>query len=384
MKLQSLLTRLETIFYDQHFSTVQQWKDYHHGKAIGYMPVFVPREIFHAAHILPVGIMGGGDQIEIIKGDAYFQSYICHIPRSTIELALSGHLDCLDGMVFPAICDVIRNLSGMWKLLFPTKYVKYLDVPQNFDTEIGGKFFSHEINEMIENFQNLSGKKISHHDLQNSIALYNQNRTLISELYALRSKIPWNVPTEEVYLIMRAGMLVSVEEHNEMLQTYMRLATERNNKPRDNSRVIISGAFCEQPPLALIKTLERSGCYIVDDDFHLGLRFHDNINVQLSPIDAIVDAYLNHAVSTSSRYDPSDNKGQYLVDSFISNRAEGIIFAAPSFCDPALLDQPMLVSKLEEHDIPYTSFKYAENTGQFQSIREQAGTFTDSLKLWSK
>ncbi len=32
--------------------------------------------------------------------------------------------------------------------------------------------------------------------------------------------------------------------------------------------------------------------------------------------------------------------------------------------------------------MPYIAFKYAENTGQFQGIREQAGTFSDSIKLW--
>ena len=35
----------------------------------------------------------------------------------------------------------------------------------------------------------------------------------------------------------------------------------------DQARVLLTGSFCEQPPLGLIKTLERSGCYIVDDDF---------------------------------------------------------------------------------------------------------------------
>ena len=54
------------------------------------MPIYVPREIIHAAGMLPVGVLGGGDRLEIIRGDAYFQSYICHIPRSTVELALSG------------------------------------------------------------------------------------------------------------------------------------------------------------------------------------------------------------------------------------------------------------------------------------------------------
>ena len=62
----------------------------------------------------------------------------------------------------------------------------------------------------------------------------------------------------------------------------------------------------------------------------------------------------------------------------------GVLFCAPSFCDPALLDQPMAVRAVERTRIPWTAFKYAENTGQFQVIREQAGTFADSIKLWSE
>ena len=58
-------------------------------------------------------------------------------------------------------------------------------------------------------------------------------------------------------------------------------------------------------------------------------------------------------------------------------------FAAPSFCDPALLDRPMLQHVLKAAGIPYIAFKYAENSGQMQPIREQAGTFADSIKLWS-
>ncbi len=64
--------------------------------------------------------------------------------------------------------------------------------------------------------------------------------------------------------------------------------------------------------------------------------------------------------------------------------AEGVLFASPSFCDPALLDQPMLQRALDRAHVPYTNFKYSENSGQFQGIREQAGTFADAIKLWSE
>ena len=63
--------------------------------------------------------------------------------------------------------------------------------------------------------------------------------------------------------------------------------------------------------------------------------------------------------------------------------ADGIIFASASFCDPALLDRPMLQARLTEEGIGHTAFKYADNSGQMQPIREQAGTFADSIKLWS-
>jgi len=58
------------------------------------------------------------------------------------------------------------------------------------------------------------------------------------------------------------------------------------------------------------------------------------------------------------------------------------LFAAPSFCDPALLDQPMLQDVLDAEGISHTAFKYSENTGQLQPIRERAGTFADTIKLW--
>ena len=119
-KTAEIAARCEDIFVDLDFSVARKWKAQEPGrKVVGFMPFYVPRELIHAAGALPLGILGGGDQLEVIHGDAYYQSYICRIPRSTIELGVSGRLDFVDGMLFPSICDVIRNLSGMWKLMFP-------------------------------------------------------------------------------------------------------------------------------------------------------------------------------------------------------------------------------------------------------------------------
>ena len=44
----------------------------------------------------------------------------------------------------------------------------------------------------------------------------------------------------------------------------------------------------------------------------------------------------------------------------------------------------MLQKRLDEAGVSHTAFKYAENSGQMQSIREQAGTFADAIKLWGE
>ena len=382
----AVVAEAQALFDDLTFAAARRWKeDAPDRKVVGYMPIYVPREIIHAAGMLPLGILGGGDQLEVIHGDAYYQSYICRIPRSTIELGVSGRLDFVDGMLFPSICDVIRNLSGMWKTMFPNVYVRYFDVPQNYKDDIGGNYYVNELAELVRDLGDLRGKPISDDELRRSIALYNENRHLVRELYALRAECPWQTPAAEVYLVLRAGLVLPVEKHTQMLGRYLAAAKSSERPRRDNCRIVLTGVFCEQPPLNLIKSLELAGCYVVDDDLLLVTRWLTaDVPTDGDPLQNLSRAFLHHSESTATKYEPDlKEKGQHLVRAVRRAKAEGVIFACPSFCDPALLERPMLQHVLKDADIPYIAFKYAENSGQMQPIREQAGTFADSIKLWS-
>ena len=375
-----IVARANELFEDLSFASARKWKAAAPGrKVVGYMPIYVPREIIHAAGMLPLGIVGGGDQLEVIHGDAYYQSYICRIPRSTIELGVSGRLDFVDGMLFPSICDVIRNLSGMWKLMFPHVYSRYFDVPQNYRDDIGGNFYIKELAELGHDLGELRGKPITDDEMRHSIAVYNENRKFIRELYAFRAERPWQAPAAEVYLMVRAGLVLPVEEHTILLREYLAAARANERPVRDNCRIVLTGMFCEQPPLNLIKSLELSGCYVVDDDLLLVTRWlTGDVDIEGDPLQNLSRAFLHHSESTAAKYEPNQKeKGQHLVRAVKRTGAEGVIFAAPSFCDPALLERPMLQHVLKEAGIPYIAFKYAENSGQMQPIREQAGTFAE-------
>ena len=380
------LQRARELVEDLTFAHAKAWKAEHRdGLVVGHLPIYVPRPLFEAMGCLPVAIYGGGDQVDVVRGDSFFQSYICHLPRSTVELGVSGALDGFDAFVFPSTCDVIRNLSGMWKMLFPQKAVAYLDMPQNFDDHLGGKFYALELRRIAQLLEERGALPLTHEALAAAIAAENERGSLLDQIDRIRREEPWRVRASEAYVAARAGTIIPAAEHVALLSELIPALRQRPARAYDNARVVVVGSFCEQPPPGLIKTLEQSGCDIVYDDFNLGLRaVQGDVRVAEGedPLEALARAFLHQGTQTACRYIGKAKKGAALVETVRACKADGVVFLAASFCDPALLDQPMLEEALDESKVPHTSVKFAENTGQFQAVREQAGAFGDSLKLW--
>ena len=371
--------------FDLNFTRAKAWKEEKAGRVlVGYMPIYFPREIIHAAGGMAVGVFGGGDIKQIIKGDAYYQSYICHIPRSIMELALDKHMDHFDGFIFPSICDVIRNLSGIFKQKKIGKFVKYMDFPQNFLPQIGGVFYQQEMQHVLKYIKEINGVEVTTEALNHSIDLYNKNRQMIDFIYKIRQDFPWRLSIIDVYHIIRAGTVITVEEHNEILEQVCEHIKKDIGVRQDKIKIVISGAFCEQPAMGLIKAIEDAGCYVVDDDYMLGSRMilGDVDATSANPLEAISNSYIKQSQYSSSIYD-IDNPKEYRLAKIVKDRgANGVIFASASFCDPSLLDAPIFQNAFNKMGIRYIAFQYSENINQYKVIKEQVGAFADSIKLW--
>jgi benzoyl-CoA reductase subunit C len=383
MTLAEIVDRAEALYQDADLEGARRFRSAG-GRVVGCAPAYVPDEIIDAAGALPLHLLGSTPGVEVIQGDALFQSAICHLPRSLVDLGLRGVLDPLDLLVVPSTCDVLRNMTGMWKVLWPDRAVFFLDLPQRPD-DVGFAFYREQLEALRAAVARATGAAVSDADLGRAVATGNRRRRLIRELFALRAREPSRVPTSELYVVLRAGALLAPGEHVEMLAGYADACRGATRPPLDVARVVLSGAFCEQPPLAFIRTLERAGCAIVGDDLLLGLRWLlADVDERVHPLDALARAYLADSPAAPCRYEWGEGRPDAVLRAVREHRAEGVVVASPSFCDIALLDRPALLRALEQAGVPSVQLQYAENSADFGAVREQAGTFADALRLWSE
>lgn len=371
----------EDVIYDLNFSTVRSWKEKNPGgKAIGYFPVYAPVELIRACGMLPVGLNGAGDRLDIQHADARFGSFICSIIKTTLEMGLTKHLEPFDGLLFSSICDSARNLCFVMKRNFPELYVDFLHLPQNPNSGASVDFLLTEYERLIESLVKLGGSRPTDDSLSESIRLYNDNRRLTRALYDQRAQHPQSLSTTDLYSLVRVGNFLPVEEHTTMLTEALSTIPARGGKQRDSIRIVIEGSFCEQPPLDLIRILEAAGCYIVDDDFTLGPRwFVDDVAVNGSPLRSLAESYLNNSVYSSVRHDFRNPRHKQLIEKVHRRKADAVVLLIAKFCEPAYFDYVLFKQELEKAAVPHLLMEFEEKMFTFERLRTEIETFVESL-----
>lgn len=366
---------------DPDFRAVRKWKDAAPGRAcIGGFPVYVPQEVIHAAGALPVAVWGAGEKIEVEHADARVQSFICSISRSTLELGLTGRLDFLDGMLFGSLCDVARNLSGVWKRNFPNQFVDYLHYPQNLRSAVARSHYTAELKRLAAEVAKFTGRPVTDASLAASIAIYEEQRALLRRLDTARAAEPWRLSLEEWYVLLRACGLRDPAAQNAVLREVLDALPNRACAPKDGVRVVLEGSFCEQPALELLRCFDQAHCFVVDADLGRGLRwFKEPWAAAADPWARVTNAYFDHAEGSVVRHANPSERSQRLLARYRAANAQGVVFCIAKFCEPAFYDFVLHKRALQREGLPYVTIEFEEKMGSFDSIRTQAETFSESI-----
>jgi benzoyl-CoA reductase subunit C len=376
-----IFARCRSLIAEPPGSVASRWRAAHPGgRAVAVYPVWAPAEIIHAGGMLPLSLLGGGTSVELTHADARFQSFVCSIAKSTLELGFQGHVEGIDGFVFSNICDVARNLSAVYRRNFGDVVVEYLHLPQNSTSPAVVPYLASELRRVARAFEAAWGLKVTEPALAASIAAYNALRARLRALYALRAEAPHRITTPDFYAVLRAATLVPAEDAIEMLDPLLAALPAREGRPRDRLRVVVEGAFCEQPPLGLLEVLEDAGCYVVEDDFLLGWRwFRDDVPDHGNPFLALAAAYVNRALASSTRHESREHRADGLLEKVRRARADAVIFMPAKFCEPALFDYVLMKQGLDRAGVPYMTVEFEEKMWTFERTRNEIETFVESL-----
>ncbi len=372
--LSEIMYYVRELVEDPEFVPVKRWRAAG-GKVLGHFQVYFPEEIAHAAGMLPVKVRGA--PVEGRQADSRFGSYLCSIIKSSLELALTNRLE-LDMFVSHPICDVARNLAGVWgrNLPYPSQ-ILYL--PQNANSAWSAQYLRDEYARVKQDIEAVTGVTITDAALRNSIAVFNENRRLLRELYDIKRTTPWLLSVDEAYVLVSLGGMIPREEHNELLTAVIPQIKARNAKKQDKIRVVFDGGFCEQPPLDLLRVIAQS-CYVVDDDLLIGLRWIlEDVKSEGDPLFNLADAYLNASSYSPVQHDLRKPKEKMLVQRIRHANAEAAIITAAKMCEPGLDEQVAYSKELDELNIPYFISEFEERMTSFDHMQMQLETFVENV-----
>ena len=372
--LEAALYECRELVEDTDFPTVRRWREAG-GKVVGHFQVYFPEEIVHAAGALPFKVRGA--PIEPTQADSRFGSYLCSILKTSLDLALSQRID-LDLFVSHPICDAARNLAAIWGRNFPYA-AEILYLPQNANSAQAATWLRGEYDRLRRSVEAAVGQEATDASLAESIALFNDNRALMRDLYRLKRETPWLVSADEAYVLVALAGLLPRDEHNAILRFMLPRLAERPARRMDRTRVVLEGGFCEQPPLDLVRSIGRS-CYVVDDDLLIGLRWlTSDVSTAGDALGNLATAYLEQSSYSPVQHDLRKPKERMLLERIARARADAAIVMAAKMCEPGLEEQVAYTKALDHAGIPYFVSEFEESMTSFDQLEIQLQTFVENL-----
>ena len=356
-----------------------EWKS-RGGKVIGHFCNYVPEEILHAAGILSIRILGSQDHIT--HADSHIQSYVCKLIRSSLDLGLKGELDYLDGVVIPYTCDGMRLLFDLWKKNVKNRFLHLFDIPLLIRGEIGRSRFHRAIIQFKKSLEEYLGRSISEKALSNSILVYNENRSLLKEIYNLRKKENGIISSVQALEAVLSSMTWPKELHSGQLkriieEAHRMIADRKNVAGPFKARLHISGSLITDP--RFYEIIEECGGVVISDDLCTGTRYYwDNVEENEDPLKAISNRYFYKLPCPCKC--PGEERHEFILNSVHQGDIQGVIFIIERYCDPHLFDYPFLREKLEGMNIPVLQIDSELGLSGQEQLRTRIQTFINIIQ----
>jgi len=341
--------------------SVKAWKA-QGKKAIGYICCHVPVEILHALDIMPIRMRATGIT-ESPDGDTWMSTFSCSFARGILQRWLDGTYEFLDGIVTSDGCmmaartfDNAEHISNKNK---EGRFFYQVGAPRMYG-DLEKEYYENELKDLIAKLEELTGNKLTDEKLKASIAKYNEVRSLIQQVNALRKEENPVISGEDALKLMLASSNFTVEEYIELLKAFLADAKNRAPITDKRARLMIIGSALDNP--GYLQVIEEKGGLFVADDLCFGSKTF-NYAMEVDDKDvlgSLADYYLKRIVCPRMM----DNRVQLqkdIVEACKEYKVDGVVYQKMQYCecwggeslylepDLKAIGVPMLQVEREEH-----------------------------------
>lgn len=350
-------------------------------KIVGYFCGSVPREIILAAGTLPVRILGTSEPIG--EADEFWTPHTCYLARSSVELALQGKMNCLDGTVMAFSCDTFKFLSHRWRQIeqFPADHFMYLLVqPQNV-VDGSEDIYLNEMNHFKESLEKHFGVTITDESLAAAITVFNKNRDLLQRVDKLRRD--GRVTGAEAASLAFSSMVSPPEEGNARLAEFLSEAAGRPPAGAGQVRLFVAGSWL--PNEELFEVVEDLGATVAADDLCVSYRYYrGSIDENASDhLRAIASYYLKSEApdcqcACMTTEDRVEKRLEHITNTVEELDLGGVVFAIPRYCDLQMWDHKKMKAKLDARGIRSIMIN-VEQSLKAQQVRNRLQAFIEMV-----
>ena len=237
-------------------------------KAVGTVCCHTPYEVIYAAGVLPVRLRATGC-VDASDAEAWMSSFSCSYARSILQYLMNGTYD-LDGIVQSDGCMMASRIIDNWSHIAPKQkkeqFCHQVGAPR-ITNDMTIEYFKTELQELVDDLEKLTGKKITDADLKASVDKYNEIRDLIKQINELRkAEKPVISGSDALALMIKFGDYTP-DEYIALLKEF--LADAKNRKPVEGrARLMVIGSALDNPEY--LKVIEEKGGLIVAEDLCFG------------------------------------------------------------------------------------------------------------------
>ena len=357
------------------YPSIRKWAKDKGIKVVGSTIADVPEEVIYAFGFLPVTILGTNKPLK--RAPSLLPDNACSLARSNLELALSYEGDLFDGFVLPQVCDTTQHLSDIWRINFPNTYVESYLAPRQIDRPNARYWVKEEIERLITSLSKWSGKTISDEDLNKSITLHNENKTLLGELYEIKKKFPGTITNKEFFSMMKLSEQVDKAELNISLKAIKDNLKLKEQKGYTN--IILVGITCDPPEI--FEIFDELKVNIVGDTLVTGARYLQGA-VTLnngSPVDALAERHFKRGFFSPIHDDVYKNFEE-IHKLYKETNAQAIVYVHIEFCESQEFDLPDLKKMIKKEGIPIHVLDTEFQTTSLSHVRTRLQAFFESLE----